>query len=341
MVDLPRVTFGIIVLNGEPFTRYCLRALYPFAYEIIVVEGACRTATAVSTPDGHSSDGTLEILYRFKSEEDPENKVQIITKEGFWSEKDEMSQAYAERATGEYLWQVDIDEFYQPEDMQSIVELLSQDDQITAVSFKQIAFWGGFDCITDGWYLRRGAEIFHRLFKWEPGYRYVSHRPPTVHDHTGCDLRRKKWIDGYKLARQGILLYHYALVFPQQVLDKCSYYSQAEWATHARLAQRWAHRNYLHLREPFRVHNVYGHPSWIEPFQGNHPPVIQQLIADIKAERIEVELRQTHDVDRLLSSWWYRLGRFGLKVAVPFDKCKNCAALFSSRLIRKVLSVEQ
>ena len=38
MTEIPRVTFGIIVLNGEPFTRYCLRALYPFAYEIIVVD---------------------------------------------------------------------------------------------------------------------------------------------------------------------------------------------------------------------------------------------------------------------------------------------------------------
>ncbi len=36
---MPKVTFGIIVLNGEPFTRYCLRSLYPFAHEIIVVEG--------------------------------------------------------------------------------------------------------------------------------------------------------------------------------------------------------------------------------------------------------------------------------------------------------------
>jgi hypothetical protein len=37
---LLRVSFGIIVLNGEPFTRYNLRALYPFAHEIIVVEVA-------------------------------------------------------------------------------------------------------------------------------------------------------------------------------------------------------------------------------------------------------------------------------------------------------------
>ena len=41
--EWPRVTFGIIVLNGEPFTRYCLRSLYPFAHQIIVVEGGTRT----------------------------------------------------------------------------------------------------------------------------------------------------------------------------------------------------------------------------------------------------------------------------------------------------------
>ena len=64
--DLPKVTFGIIVLNGEPFTRYCLRSLYPFAHEILVVEGAAPAAAKVATPDGHSTDGTLETLYRFK-----------------------------------------------------------------------------------------------------------------------------------------------------------------------------------------------------------------------------------------------------------------------------------
>ena len=109
--SLPRITFGIIVLNGQPFTRYCLRALYPFAHEIIVVEGACKAAAGMATAEGHSSDGTLETLYRFKDEEDPEDKVEIITGEGFWSEKDEQSQAYTKRATGDYLWQVDIDEF--------------------------------------------------------------------------------------------------------------------------------------------------------------------------------------------------------------------------------------
>jgi hypothetical protein len=114
-----KITFGIIVLNGEPFTRYCLRSIYPFAYEIIVVEGGHEDTKSVCTPDGHSIDGTLDTLYKFKNEEDVENKLTIITHEGFWPKKDELghdrtpqSRAYAERATGDYLWQIDIDEFY-------------------------------------------------------------------------------------------------------------------------------------------------------------------------------------------------------------------------------------
>lgn len=98
----PKITFGIIVLNGEPFTKYCLRQLYPFAYEIIVVEGASQYAKDAADENGHSLDGTLEALYEFKEQEDPEDKVQIITRDGFWSEKDEQSKAYAERAMGDY-----------------------------------------------------------------------------------------------------------------------------------------------------------------------------------------------------------------------------------------------
>jgi len=320
MGELPRITFGIIVLNGEPFTRYCLRALYPFAYEIIVVEGATINAAAIATPDGHSTDGTLETLYRFKAAEDPEDKVQIITRDGFWSEKDEQSQAYAEKATGDYLWQVDIDEFYKPEDMQFIVEMLQSDSEIAAVSFKTINFWGGFDYITDGWYLRWGAGVFHRLFKWGPGYRYVTHRPPTVCDPQGRDLRRLKWIDGYQLAQRGIFLYHYSLVFPKQVLDKCTYYSQADWASHARDAMEWTYSNFLRLKDPFRVHNVYQYLSWLERFQGQHPPEISRLRQDIHDGRISVELRRTDDIERVLQSHSYMLKRAVLKMLSPLGK---------------------
>ena len=319
MTALPRITFGIIVLNGEPFTRYCLKALYPFAHEIIVVEGACPAAAAIATPDGHSIDGTLETLYRFKEEEDVENKVQIVIRNGFWKEKHESSQAYADRATGDYLWQVDIDEFYQPEDMRAVLEMLREDPEITAVSFKQITFWGGFDYVADGWYLRRGADVYHRLFKWGTGFQYVTHRPPTVHDPKARDLRTLKWLTGERLARQGIYLYHYSLVFPKQVIEKCEYYSQASWANRSG-ARAWVESNFLELRHPFRVHNVYAHPSWLERFNGRHPPQIEALRSDIREGRMKVEMRQTGDVEALLNSHTYGLGRECLKILDFVDR---------------------
>lgn len=333
MVDLPRVTFGIIVLNGEPFTRFCLRALYPFAHEIIVVEGACMAAAGVATPDGHSSDGTLETLYQFQAEEDPEKKMQIITRDGFWSEKDEMSQAYSLRATGDYLWQVDIDEFYKPEDMRTVLEMLSHAPRITAVSFEQITFWGGFDYVVHSWYLRQYQRFFHRLFKWGPGYQYVTHRPPTVLDPEGRDLRTLNWLTGKELARRGIFLYHYALLFPKQVSEKCEYYGSAPWARRER-AQQWARDVFMNLENPYRVHNVYDYPSWLERFTGDHPPEINTLCEDLQAGRINVEVRTNDDIERLLTSPEYRIGRAAVKMLEPWARLCRSVWLFGVNGLR-------
>ncbi len=335
---MPRITFGIIVFNGEPFTRYCLKALYPFAHEIIVVEGACEDAAHIATPDGHSTDGTLGTLYRFKEKEDPENKVQIVIRNGFWKEKHESSQAYAVRATGDYLWQVDIDEFYQPEDMRAVLEMLREDPEITAVSFKQITFWGGFDYTTDGWYLRRGAGIYHRLFKWGPGFQYVTHRPPTVHDPKARDLRTLKWLKGERLARHGIYLYHYSLVFPTQVIEKCEYYSRAAWANR-RGARAWVESNFLALKHPFRVHNVYDYPSWVERFRGRHPPQIEILRQNIRSGALPIELRNVSDVERLLDSPAYKLGRGLLKMLDYGDRGARAMVRAAYRSARVVLGL--
>jgi len=326
MSFLPRVTFGIIVLDGEPFVRYCLRALYPFAHQIIVVEGAAPGAVNIATPDGHSIDHTLETLVDFKAHEDHESKLTIVTAEdegyanGFWpGEKHEQSQAYAKRATGDYLWQVDIDEFYKAEDMRTVMEMLRDHPDTTAVSFKQITFWGGFDYITDGRYLRRGAEIYHRLFRWGTDYRYITHRPPTVHDAVGRDLRQIKWLGGHQMASRDILLYHYSLVFPKHVLEKCTYYSDVDWMTQARKSNEWARNNFLELRDPFRVHNVYQFPSWLDRFHGQHPEEIVRLQQDIRDNLVDVELRQTDDIENLLRSHRYRLRRALTKWLDPVD----------------------
>jgi hypothetical protein len=318
MTAFPRITFGIIVLNGEPFTRYCLKALYPFAHEIIVVEGAAPSAAGVATPDGHSIDATLETLYHFKAKDDPEDKLRIIVRDGFWSEKDEQSRAYADRASGDYLWQIDIDEFYRDEDMLAVIDILRRLPDVTAVSFRQITFWGGFRHTVDGWYLKRGPQTIYRLFKWAPGYQYVTHRPPTVKDSLGRNLREIQWITGERLATKGIFLYHYSLLFPKQVIEKCKYYNAAPWA-HRQKANQWADQAFMKLSNPFRVHNVYDHPSWIKRFNGKHPSQIESLRADLQSGKIRITLRPTDDIETLIRNFRYRIGRFLLTALQPLD----------------------
>ncbi len=308
MSDFPRITFGIIVLNGEPFIRYTLRALYPYAHEIIVVEGATHGAKNVATSAGHSRDTTLMTLHEFKAQEDPQNKLIIITKDGFWSEKDEMSQAYAERATGDYLWQVDVDEFYMPDDIEAVLKMLQENPSITAVSFKTITFWGAPDYAVDGWYLRRGAEVYHRLFKWGLGYTYVTHRPPTVHNSHSQSMQELHLVTADEMDARGIKMYHYSLLLPKQVIEKCDYYSHAEWAKRQG-ALDWANHAYLQLNRPYHVHNIEEYPSWLYRYEGGHPPQILAMWDDIRGDDSDYEIRRTDDIDSLLNSVSYKIGR--------------------------------
>jgi len=319
--DSVHITFGMIVMNGEPFTRYNLRSLYPYAHQIIVVEGACPGARNIATPDGHSRDGTLEVLHRFQAEEDPEHKLVIVTGEdegrpdGFWTEKDEMSQAYAKRATGNYLWQVDSDEFYREEDMASVISMLNDDHGITAASFRTLTFWGSTRYIVDGYHFRAGARDFHRLFAWGDGYNYTAHRPPTVCDDSGRDTRDVQHVTAREMAKRGVYMYHYSLLLPKQVTEKCDYYSRAKWNSQGEAAVKWAKECYDDLRRPFRVHGVYSHVSWLERFAGTHPTQIESMMANIVSGSHEgIALRDNSDVEALLSGMPYRLARAGAKL---------------------------
>lgn len=324
--QLPKITFGIIVLNGEPFVRYCLRSIYPFAHEIIVVEGGHEDAKSVCTNDGHSIDTTLETLYKFKEEEDVQNKLTIVTKNGFWPHKDEMGRsrtaqcrAYAERATGDYLWQIDIDEFYKKEDMLEIIKLLSNNSSITAISFKQKSFWGGIDYLSESYALLRNRGGWNRIFKWGSNYKYVTHEPPTVTDENGIDLHKKHWISGEKMRGKNIYMYHYSLLFPWQVQQKVKVYKNEKPELCAGIV-KWAKTNYFKIENPHRVHNLYNIPSWLERFNGKHPEQIICMMKDIKDGKVKAELRRTDDIELLLKSNKYKIENFFLKIGNPVEQ---------------------
>jgi glycosyltransferase involved in cell wall biosynthesis len=125
-----KFSFGMIVFNGETFLEEVLQSVYDFAYEIIIIEGADRNARHMARPDGGSTDGTLDILYGFS---DPDRKIKIIR--GAWDNKDQQSNRYIEEASGDYIWQIDDDEVYKPEDLREVERRLLNDPDITAASF--------------------------------------------------------------------------------------------------------------------------------------------------------------------------------------------------------------
>lgn len=212
-----RFSFGMIVFNGAAFLREVLESIYDFAFEIIVVEGPDLNALPMAGPDGGSTDGTMDILRSFP---DPEKKLKIIR--GVWQSKDQQCNRFIEEASGDYIWQVDDDEIYKKEDLLKVERILLNDPGITAVAFCWQNFFKSFDrvMVADPFY-----EVW-RLFRLRPGYRFLTHRPPTVVDSSsGAVMNDTKPLRGQALADAGIYIYHYSYVFDFQVRDKIQYHT--------------------------------------------------------------------------------------------------------------------
>lgn len=212
-----RFSFGMILFNGETFLREVLESIYDFAYEIVIVEGPDRNALPMAGPDGGSADRTVEILGCFP---DPERKLKLIR--GVWKDKDEQSNRYMQEVSGDYIWQVDDDEIYKPEDLVKIADILREDSNTTAVSFYWQNFYKGFDRVMVA---EPPYEVW-RLFRFRPGYRFLTHRPPTVVDPaTGAIMNEIHPLRGSVLAETGIYLYHYSYIYDHQVRDKIRYHT--------------------------------------------------------------------------------------------------------------------
>lgn len=212
-----KIAFGMIVFEGDYVLKECLEQVYPFAEQILIAEGPVefwqRQGRTTST------DKTNEILDSFP---DPENKIKIV--HGQYSEKDEQCKAYMQFINDDidYLWNLDSDEVYKTEDLIRIIHLL-ETHQPTSVGVRSCSFYGGPDHFLTGFELNR--DNFLRIFKYEAGATWLTHRPPTMQYKQ--DIPRKH-IDSETLYKfTGAMMYHYSYVFPDQVYKKVSYYKDS------------------------------------------------------------------------------------------------------------------
>jgi len=287
------LSFVIIVLNGMPFVEYALKAIYNEAHEIVIVEGAVESCAFAANPDGSSVDGTVECIRSFP---DPCRKIRLI--QGKWPEKCEMQNAALSYVTGNYVWLVDSDEIYKSEDIQKIKSLIATDPGITQVNFIPDNFWKGFDYLFVHPCFFEAPAHYRRLFKYVPGSRFTSHRPPTlVWPGSEKTTEQIKLVDGTTTRKMGVYPYHYSYVFETQVQQKIELYRRYGWggAWNIDLEEwyrecflKWTPDNKDIIEKKYPVWTG-GEKSYTVKFQGEHPKALNSLISSPKRESASEE----------------------------------------------------
>ncbi len=208
-----KITFACIVFNGDFVLRQLIESIYPFAQRIIFVDGVVKYWGDKGYTK--STDDTLKII---ESYPDPEGKI-------FWvtgvvaEEKTALCREFMELVPDDcdYLWCIDSDEIFKPEDIEKVVKVL-EDRKPGSIGFKSKTFFGGFDHVLTGF---EAEHDFKRILKFEKGCEYVTHRPPTLSSEKGGH------ISGKEMSNYGVEMYHYSYVSPKQVFEKIQYYKES------------------------------------------------------------------------------------------------------------------
>lgn len=273
---LPKVSFIYIVLNGMPFIEFSIKAVYGYAHEIIVIEGAVEQCLFAANADGSSVDGTVTAI---KNYPDPDAKIHFV--QGIWPEKLEMHNRALELVTGDYVWLVDSDEVYKGDDVSRVCKMLFQDPTIVRVDFIPDNFWKGFDYIFISDKFLEEPCHYRRLFKFLPGMRFISHRPPTVAGETG------RIVSGNETRGMGIYPYHYSYVLWSQVCQKIELYHRYGWGMQWEVnLDEWYREMFLKWTPDNREVLEERYPVWTgdkasrtRPFLGEHPESMHQFIS--------------------------------------------------------------
>lgn len=177
-----------------------------------------------------SKDGSTAFINSIRSHP----RVRVYQQQWWEGGKDQMCNE-ALKAIKEPCWlmQIDVDEIYTPEQLDRLVNLFNG----PIGGFHNCAqfycrYFLGPNIVTVGEnsYGNRVGE-WTRLFKFEPGMKFLSHEPPvmqgindTGETNKGDPIPNEMLLTRRETAAFGLVFDHYAYVFPQQVMFKEKFY---------------------------------------------------------------------------------------------------------------------
>lgn len=267
-----RLSIQTIVFNAESILpkrmlQKNIEQWVDIADEIIIVEGATKAQTrpfdgetSNYTQDGKSTDNTIDVLQNLKNKY---SKIKLILAKGFWDGKVAMCNAAAQEASGDYLWQVDSDEFYHEKDIPIILKLLDE-EKPDAVHFYANHFFRNYQTIMgyDQWWGNGGP--WERIFRNTPGSHWVSHEPPNYQLTDGTICNKGKVINREQTKALDVFLYHYSYVTKEQVEFKAEFFKNPQYLVYW---DQWGNNNDV---------SIFG--SKTTPFLGEHPACIKSYL---------------------------------------------------------------
>jgi glycosyltransferase involved in cell wall biosynthesis len=167
-----KFTFALILYNEEKLIKPQLERLYDYAHDIIICEGLvgeCKHAWS------KERDNTVDII---KSFPDPKNKIKLISKDD-WPGKEHMVRAYWAKASGDYVWHIDADEFYTHRCMRRTIKHVEKTKELQYAHYYQHYYYKYLNVIVE----ETGKTFWYRpgrIHKCDKSYTLV-HRPQCLY----------------------------------------------------------------------------------------------------------------------------------------------------------------
>ena len=279
--------------NEQDLIKSTLRSIYNEVDKILVIEGAT-ISRPNRTEDGHSTDDTVQMIEEFISQEDVDSKVQLIQRNRPFIDLEEIKNTFLRYLSdGDWMIINDVDEFYLPEDIRRIRDLIS----VYPLAREFVPLFLHF--YRDLFHIRKPDEEnqpqHQRIVKYYKGMHYMAH-PVLTYPNGVCSYFQPS-VQNFRYILRDVYIWHLGFIKdPEEQKRKADFYrselqKHGDRGVEAHLEKVEA---YLNKTEDLRT---------IAKYTGDHP----QVLKDHELYAYEEEFYEDKEFDHWLDTQPYSL----------------------------------
>lgn len=242
-----------IVLDGEPYIEWHLPIFDKLRtpWHWYIVEGQSKpnndTSWCKNMPSRLSVDGTSEYLDSISKD----NRVTVIKRECWFSKTEMVNAACSMMKEDGVLLQVDSDEIWTTENIESILEIFNEKKDVSGMHFR-CRYYVGPDIIILDDEPGSKPDPWTRAWRFKPGMLFDKHEPPILAGNKG------KFISKEETYNLGLVFDHYSYATRKSVEYKEKFYGyvgavagwdllqkNTEWPTKLKRYLPWTNGNVI------------------------------------------------------------------------------------------------